>query len=150
MSQRIQRRAITAVFAIIVAIATIFAVLYFAPLQKEVTLVPTTPDEQARYEALGAAQRFVPSSPTFAFDGDINTLKTEYVGSTKSIPEQHMFVATFDSSHGGFGDRGGQDLTQAITPHKMDIIVSEGRVISAVTDETWDELNRQFVPERPE
>jgi exosome complex RNA-binding protein Csl4 len=36
-------------------------------------------------------------------------------------------------------------LAQVITHHKMDIIVSEGNVISAVTDDTWDELNHQYV-----
>jgi hypothetical protein len=41
----------------------------------------------------------------------------------------------FDSAHGGFGNREGQMMTQAITHHKIDIIVSEGKVISAVTDE---------------
>jgi putative hemolysin len=40
-------------------------------------------------------------------------------------------------------------LTQVITPHEMNILVSEGAVISAVTDDTWDELNHQFVLKVP-
>lgn len=132
------------------AVAVILVVMYFAPLQKETTIIPITQEDQERSETLGVAQKFILSSPTFAFDGNINTLKTEYVGSTKSIPPQHMFRATFDSSHGGFGNREGQTLTQVITPHEMGIIVSEGIVISAVTDDTWDELNHQFVLKKPD
>jgi hypothetical protein len=56
-----------------------------------------------------------------------------------------MIKMAFDSAHGGYGNREGQMLTQVITPHKMGIVVSEGKVISAVTDETWDELNLQYV-----
>jgi len=68
----------------------------------------------------------------------------------KSLPLQHMIRISFDSAHGGFGTRDGQMLTQAITPHKMNIIVSDGHVISAITDETWDELNSQYVLKKPE
>jgi tRNA-binding EMAP/Myf-like protein len=56
-----------------------------------------------------------------------------------------VFTSITDSANGGYGNREGQMLTQAITPHKMDIVVSEGKVISAITDETWDEINLQYV-----
>lgn len=118
---------------------------YLIPAQSTVVIVPTTQEEQERYDAFGIAQGFVVASPTFAFDGDINSLKTEYVGSTKSIPPQHIFKATFESSHGGYGNRDGQMLTQAITPHTMEILVSEGFVISAITDRTFDEQKELFV-----
>ncbi len=147
MSQQKKKLAIAAVMGVI---AAALVVMYFAPLQKETTIIPITREDEEKSDALGVAHRFVLSSPTFAFDGDINTLKTKYVGSTKSIPPQHMFSATFDSSHGGFGNREGQFLTQAITPHQMDMIVSENIVISAVTDDTWDELNHQYVLKNPQ
>ncbi|CAE6493362.1 hypothetical protein [Candidatus Nitrosotenuis uzonensis] len=130
--------------AIAVVIAGVLGA-YFVPVQSIVTIIPTTQEEQEKYDALGVAQRFILTSPTFSFDGDINTLKTEYVGSTKSIPPEHMFKATFESAHGGFGNRDGQMLTEAITPHIVEIIISEGKVISAVTDDVWDELNHQYV-----
>jgi putative hemolysin len=56
----------------------------------------------------------------------------------------------FDSAHGGFGDREGQIVTQAITPHTMEVLVSDGMVISAVTDGQWDEMNDQFVLKSPD
>lgn len=117
----------------------------FIPVQSTVVIVPTTQEDQEKHDAFGIAQRFVITSPTFAFDGDINSLKTEYVGSTKSIPPQHIFKATFESGHGFFGNRVGQNLTPEITPHTMIILVSEGNVISAITDETWDEQRELFI-----
>ncbi|HSF27998.1 MAG TPA: hypothetical protein VLA53_03105 [Nitrosopumilaceae archaeon] len=147
-SQKHKKFAISA--AIIGAVAATLVALYFAPLQTELTTIPPTQEEKERNDALGVAQRFIVTSPTFAFDGDINTLDTEYVGATKSLPPQYMIRIAFDSAHGGFGNREGQILTQVITPHKMDITVSEGTVISAVTDEVWDELNNQYVLKKPQ
>lgn len=136
-------------FAIIAAIIGIIAigvtVAYFVPAKTTLTSIPITPEEKEKNDALGVAQRYIVTSPTFAFDGDINTLDTEYVGSLESFPVQYMIKMAFNSAHGGFGNREGQMLTQAITHHKMDIVVSEGKVISAVTDETWDELNLQYI-----
>lgn len=140
-----KRKAKIAITAAIALIAVGITGAYFIPAQSTVVIIPTTQEEQERYDALGIAQRYVVTSPTFAFDGDINSLKTEYVGSTKSIPPQHIFKATFESSHGGFGNREGQMLIQVITPHTMDILVSEGIVISAITDKTWDEQKELFI-----
>lgn len=148
MSQLNKKFAITV--AIIGIVVAGVAGAYFVPAQTTETMIPITQEEQERNEALGVAQRFIVTSPTFAFDGDINTLDTEYVGTLESFPPQYMIKLAFDSAHGGFGNREGQMLTQVITHHKMDIIVSEGIVISAVTDETWDELNNQYVLKKPE
>ena len=141
-------------FAIIAAIIVVITVgvagAYFVPVQTTLTTIPITQEDQERNDALGVAQGFILTSPTFAFDGDINTLDTEYVGSAESFPPQYMIKIAFNSAHGGFGNREGQMLTQVITPHKMDIIVSEGIVISAVTDETWDEMNHQYVLKKPQ
>jgi hypothetical protein len=136
---------LVAIAAIIGIIAIGVTVAYFVPAKTTLTSIPITPEEKEKNDALGVAQRYIVTSPTFAFDGDINTLDTEYVGSLESFPVQYMIKMAFDSAHGGFGNREGQMLTQAITHHKMDIVVSEGKVISAVTDETWDELNLQYV-----
>ena len=133
----------------IAAIITIIAVgtvgAYLIPAQSTVVIVPTSHEDQEKYDALGVAQRYVVTSPTFGFDGDINSLKTEYVGSTKSIPPQHIFQATFESSHEGYGNRQDQSVKKVITPHTMTILVSEGIIVSAVTDETWDELKELFI-----
>lgn len=141
-------------FAIIAAIIGIIAIgvisAYFVPAKATLTSIPITPEEKEKNDALGVAQRYIVTSPTFAFDGDINTLDTEYVGSLESFPVQYVIKMAFDSAHGGFGNREGQMLTQVITHHKMDIVVSEGKVISAITDETWDEMNHQYVLKKPQ
>ncbi|MEM3089213.1 MAG: hypothetical protein QXY22_01445 [Candidatus Nitrosotenuis sp.] len=92
---------------------------------------------------------FVRSSPTFAFDGMEDTLVVDSVHAMESFPVQYRVQISFDSAHGGFGDREGQVLTQVITHHKMDLLISEGIVMSAVTDGQWDELNNQFVLKHP-
>jgi hypothetical protein len=141
-------------FAVIAAIIGIIVigvtVAYFVPAKTTLTSIPITPEEKEKNDALGVAQRYIITSPTFAFDGDINTLDTEYVGALESFPVQYMIKMAFDSAHGGFGDREGQMLTQVITHHKMDIVVSEEKVISAITDETWDEMNHQYVLKKPQ
>ena len=139
-----------AITAIIGVIAIGVTVAYLVPAQTTETMIPITQEEQEKNDALGVAQKYIVTSPTFAFDGDINTLDTEYVGSLESFPVQYMIKMAFDSAHGGFGNREGQMLTQVITHHKMDIIVSEGKVISAITDETWDEMNHQYVLKKPQ
>jgi hypothetical protein len=110
--------------------------------------IPTEqmPDEEA---IVDLAREFVLSSPTFAFDGMEDTLEMGAVIVLESFPEQYALEARFTSSHGGFGDRTDQVVTQVLTPHVMEIIISEGAVISAVTDGEWDELNNQFVLKAP-
>jgi len=95
------------------------------------------------------AREFVSQSPTFAFDGMEDTLEFGPVSTMESNPIQYGIDASFTSSHGGFGDRTDQMVTEALTPHKMSIIISENEVISAITDDTWDELNNQYVLKAP-
>lgn len=139
-------------FAITVAIISVIAIgvtsAYFVSAQTTETMIPITQEEQTKNNALSVAQKYILTSPTFAFDGDIKTLDTEYVSVLESFPPQYIIKLSFDSAHGGFGNREGQMLTQAITPHTMEIIVSNGDVISAITDETWDEMKELFI-QRP-
>jgi len=139
-------------YAIMAAIIGIIAIgvtsVYLVSAQTTETMIPITKEERDKNDALKVAQKYIITSPTFAFDGDINTLDTEYVGTLESLPVQYMIKIAFDSAHGGYGNREGQMLTQAITHHKMDIIVSEGKIISAITDETWDEMKELFI-QRP-
>jgi len=150
MTTHLKHRKFAITAAIIGAVVVALVALYFAPLQTELTILPITPEEQEKNDALGVAQRFIPTSPTFAFDGDINTLDVESVSKMESFPVQYNIKASYTSAHGGFGNREGQILTQVLTQHKVEIIVSEGVVISAVNDETWDELNHQYVLKKPQ
>lgn len=106
-------------------------------------------EDQEMAEVIEIALDFVISSPTFAFDGIEDSLVVDSVLVMESFPLQYRVQVSFDSAHGGFGNREGQILTQVITPHKMDLLISEGMVVSAVTDGQWDEINHQFVLTHP-
>jgi len=145
MSQHLKHKKFAITAAIIGIIVAGVTGTYFVSAQTTLTEIPTTQEEQERSNAMEVARKYIVTSPTFAFDGLSETLDVEDVSIMESYPVQYRIKISFDSSHGGFGNREGQILTQIITPHKVDIIVSEGEVLSAVTDETWDELNLQYV-----
>ena len=52
---------------------------------------------------------------------------------------------TFESRHAGYGDRSGQVLPRAITPHEAVIMVEAGAVTSAVMDGVWDMINQKML-----
>ena len=127
------------------AIALGITLILLIPTQTVLTSIPETQEDREINEALGIAQTFIVTSPTFAYDGDINTLDTELVEMIEDSPKSYLVKMAFESAHSGYGNREGQILPQINTHHQMEIIVSEGDVISAVTDQTWDELNHQYV-----
>lgn len=98
-------------------------------------------------EPVRVAQDFAVSSPTFVFDGMKETLQVRLNSVVEISPPEYVIHAKFDSRHGGYGDRTGQIVTQAITPHLMEIVVSEGKVISAVIDGRWDEITQTPINE---
>jgi len=150
MLQHLKRKKFAITVAIIGVIAAGVTGTYFVSAQTTLTKIPVTLEEQERYDAIEVAKKYIVTSPTFASDGLLETLDVENVSIMESYPVQYRIKVAFDSSHGGFGNREGQILTQVITPHKVDIIVSEGEVLSAVTDEVWDELNHQYVLKKPQ
>ncbi|HSD05476.1 MAG TPA: hypothetical protein VLB45_06985 [Nitrosopumilaceae archaeon] len=94
---------------------------------------------------LNIAREFVISSPTFAFDGMEETLQVQLSSVTDEATPEYEIHANFDSRHGGYGDRTGQMVTEAITPHLMVITISDGKVVSAIIDGTWDEINQKLL-----
>jgi hypothetical protein len=150
MSQHLKHKKLAITAAIIGVIATGVTSTYFVSAQTTLTQIPITQEEQEKFDAMEVAKKYIVTSPTFAFDGLLETLDVEEITILKSNPVQYRIKIAFDSAHGGFGNREGQMLTQVITPHKVDIIVSEEAVISAVTDEVWDELNHQYVLKKPQ
>ena len=56
-----------------------------------------------------------------------------------------MVTVGFVCLHGGYGDRTGQPVTQALTPHKAVVTILDGEVISAIIDGKWDELKQEPV-----
>jgi len=150
MSQQLKHKKFAITAAIIGVIAAGVAGTYFVSAQTQPTQIPITQEEKEKLNAMETAKKFVETSPTFAFDGLQETLDIESVSVMESYPVQYRIIVAFDSSHGGFGNREDQMLTQVITPHKVDILVSDGAILSAVTDEVWDEMNHQYVLKDPQ
>ncbi|MGB9929192.1 MAG: hypothetical protein ACPK85_12450 [Methanosarcina sp.] len=101
----------------------------------------------SREEAETIARTWIENAPTYRFDGF--DLKLENHEVLETIPEQHSLTYTFTSRHGGYGDRTGQMVTQALTPHTIEVIVSEKNVTSAIIDGEWDEISQQSISEEP-
>lgn len=95
--------------------------------------------------AVSTARIYLKGMPTYAFDGVAGTVQVVKVEPLRMLYTWEVTIA-FTSSHSGYGDRTGQMLLQVLTPHVTRIVVSEGRVTRAVTDEVYDELNESELP----
>ncbi len=102
-------------------------------------------DDTTPTEAEELAIEFVESSPTFSFDGVPGSIEVVDLVAAESYPVQYFITVAFECSHAGYGDRTGQMLAQVITPHEMKMTVSDDRVLNAVIDGVWDELNQREV-----
>jgi hypothetical protein len=85
-------------------------------------------------------------SPTFSFDGIVSSVKVVGVMPTTTfIPQSMIVTIEFDCSHGGYGDRNGQNILQIIHHHTAVIHITEGLVTKMVIDGVWDELAGQMI-----
>ncbi len=95
--------------------------------------------------AIDIAENFLKKSPTYSFDGIEETIEFVKVDTIR-MPNTWLATFKFDSRQSGYGDRTGEILLQVITEHTMAIMVSNGEVISAVTDDVFDELTETMQP----
>ena len=89
--------------------------------------------------AIKTATQYLKGSPTFSYDGisdSINVIKVD----TIRMPNTWSITLGFTSSNAGYGDRSGEMVATVLTDHTMVIVVSNGKVTSAITDDTFDEL----------
>jgi len=94
--------------------------------------------------AQAVALDYLKGMPTYAFDGMAGTVEVLKVEPLRMLYTWEVTVA-FTSSHSGYGDRTGQMVLQVLTPHVTCIVVSEGRVTRAVTDDKFDELEESML-----
>ena len=81
------------------------------------------------------------NSPTYLFDGfGLRFVSEEELAEGKS----YSFVFSFESRAAGYGDRTDELVAQVITPHTIEIVVENGRVISAITDGVYDEIKGEM------
>lgn len=128
-------------FAVVLAVvvASIFPILAIHTWQAKTT-------EDPEEEMIELALYFLKASPTFQFDGI-----PESVNATGAIlakkPSTWIVEIYFESRHAGYGDRAGQILAQVITPHKMEMILKEGKVVNATIDGVWDDIRQKKIKE---
>ena len=91
------------------------------------------------------AEEFVRNSPTFKYDGIEETLRLTEMYPPNVTLRGWQFIFEFDSRHTGYGDRTGQILAQVITPHRIVIVVEQGKVTYGVIDDRWDMVNQQEI-----
>jgi hypothetical protein len=93
-------------------------------------------------ESQDIASEYIKQSSTYEFDGsnlkfiESSPLKCAYCWN---------FVFEFKSSHPGYGDRSGQALAKVITSHKAIILVTAGKVSTAILDNTWDMIRQNTI-----
>ncbi len=86
-------------------------------------------------------RQFVMTSPTFSYDGISDSLKIEIVSSDNS-DSKFLLEGKFKTLHTGYGNRENLDLPKDITLHTIMVSVVDEKIISAVIDNQWDELNQ--------
>lgn len=140
------KKFIIGLFAVLLVV--IGAVVYFG--REEVpldTIIDQEPGVMDIDQARMLAQTWVETgSPTYTFDGsDLSLLSEEEI-----IPGfRYQFIFSFVSSAAGYGDRSDEMVAQVITPHTMEVVIEEGAVVRAVTDEVYDELLDRMITDEP-
>jgi len=86
-------------------------------------------------------KQFVLTSPTFLYDGVPDSLELKIVSADVSNTE-FLLEGKFKTLHTGFGNREHLDLPEDITPHTIIVSIVDEKIISAVIDNQWDELNQ--------
>ncbi len=106
-------------------------------------LVEEDPEAAAIEQARDTAQDWIVNySPTYTFDGSDLTLVSE---EELAANQGYLFIFSFTSSSAGYGDRTDEMTAQVITPHVMEVVVENNQVVTAVTDEVYDELNNDMI-----
>jgi len=94
-------------------------------------------------EAKVIAGDWIKNAPTYSFDGS-DLVLVDY-RSAENYPEEHILTYNFTSSHGGYGNRTGQMVTQVITSHTIEVTLYNSNVVSAVIDGVWDEREQNML-----
>jgi hypothetical protein len=89
---------------------------------------------------MDVSKQFIITSPTFSYDGISDSLEIQII----SLDEGSGFLVEgkFKTNHSGFGNRANLDLPEDITLHTIEMVIVEEKVISAVIDNQWDEINQ--------
>jgi hypothetical protein len=97
-------------------------------------------DDFTQEEAVVIAEDYLRTSPTFSFDGIEDSIEVIEVEEQSTLNTWGVRIE-YTSSHGGYGDRTDQVLTEALEDHEMWIVVSHDTVVEAVTDDMFNEIS---------
>jgi hypothetical protein len=97
--------------------------------------------EQERNEEIAA--QYIRSRGTYEFDG--SNLRLTDTQKRATNPPLLVYTFMYESRFGGYGDRDGQVVTEAVTPHTVRVVIMNGDVVSAITDNTWNEMTQHTV-----
>jgi hypothetical protein len=86
-------------------------------------------------------KQFIMTSPTFSYDGIPDSLEIK-ITSSDSSNSGFLLEGKFKTVHTGYGDRENLDLSEDITLHTILVSIVDEKIISAVIDNQWDELNQ--------
>lgn len=91
-------------------------------------------------ELKSSSENWIAKSPTYSYDGS----GLEFINYTilETAPETYEINYKFISASGGYGDRSNQMVIQVLIDHTITLRITKGKVISAVIDNKWDELNQ--------
>jgi hypothetical protein len=121
----------------LVVLVLILSVLWFFDSRKE------DPQEINMDKAEKIAEDWIKSNaPTYLHDGE--NLKLE---KKEEIVKNNLysFVFSFQSRSAGYGDRTDRITAQVITNHEIEVIVDNGQVVKAVTDQVYSEIEKRMI-----
>lgn len=90
------------------------------------------------------AINFLKQCPTFKFDGLPDSIRVRRVETLK-MPWTWEIRISFDCRNSGYGDRAGKIVLPVITSHEISVVVSKGKIIKAIIDDRWDEIEQRFL-----
>jgi len=85
------------------------------------------------------------NSPTYRYDGSKLNFKESYELDLVDCEDCYQFLFSFQSNHGGYGDRTGKMVTQVITDHEILVTTEHGEVTKAVTDSKFNEIEGELI-----
>jgi len=86
-------------------------------------------------------RQFIITGPTFSYDGILDSLEIKIVSADDS-DSKFLLEGKFKTLHTGYGNRENSDLPEDIVLHTIMVSIVDEKIISAVIDNRWDELNQ--------
>lgn len=84
---------------------------------------------------------WIKNQPTYKFDGQNLTLKQ----AIELINNSYRLLYNFETENSGYGNRSKQKIEKITTPHLVEITTQDNRVLYALIDGRWDEVEQKMI-----